>query len=208
MRIKKDTILKVNTLSATQHLTNEEYGALIRYIQIQDDKDGYRYESLQGIFLSAFQKWEKELSEDFEKKVLINPSILSAYSNIFKQVSHSRQKFEELQKRYDEEDEAKEEQQKPKKSKKAKTIQKDYMTDTFDIELEDGTAIIFNATYDRETLENIPSKIELTEFLKELGEATADEQAEILQRIERQGMLDHWKRHWKEYIEERSIFDD
>ena len=104
MRIKKDTILKVNTLAATQHLTNEEYGALIRYIQIQDDRDGYRYEDLKGIYLTAFRKWEEKTAEEFEKMALINPSILSAHNNIFKQVSHSRRKFEEMQDRYNEED--------------------------------------------------------------------------------------------------------
>ena len=46
MRRKNDTLIKYFQLANTMFLTNEEFGALVRKIMIEDDKNGIRYENI------------------------------------------------------------------------------------------------------------------------------------------------------------------
>jgi len=215
IREKNDTLIKWFQLSQTSYLNDEEFGAVVRQVMIHDDKEGKRYNNLTDEAIEELKEAEIKWKEQYQKLKFRNPMVGAAFNSLSIQVNISTEGYHNLAKRLNKDDdnddddndeENETDNNKPNKPQKS-TDTKNYMTDTFDIELEDGSAIIFNATYNEETNDNIPSKYELTEFIKEL-EATADEQAEILQRIERQGMLDKWKRHWKEYIEERSIFDD
>ena len=123
MRIKKDVLIKTYVLANTMHLTNEEFGALMRNVIIEEDTNDSRYENVAELLLDIFKSKESEWKQDLEKLLTLNPTLVSAYSLVYGQAKNSRLSFEKLQDRYNEKDNA---AKKPKEKPKAKTIDKTY----------------------------------------------------------------------------------
>lgn len=196
MRIKKDTILKTSILSATQHLSNEEFGILIRNIMIEDDKNYYRYENLQGVFLDIFKQKENQWKEDLEKTFLTNPTIIAAFNQVYGQASTSRKAFEELKRKLDEKD---------------NTVDNisGNNTDNGEIPAEDKyddeygeEKIYFKNTKHpmviRYTYENYPN-IFAQEDVEEI-KGLYGVNDEIIKRLIVQGNIENWKRHYEEIL--------
>jgi len=199
MRIKKDTILKANILSETAYLTNEEFGALIRNIMIADDKDGFRYEDLTGIYLKTYEKREQDWQEDLERLTLQNPTLIAAHTTVYKQVAHSRRAFESLQGNSD---------GSPKQGNKgdpkgtgattpALSLSKN--KDEFEIEFEDGESVIFEIEFEGSNVVNTPTKNEMIKYRDSLKGFSIEDKKTILEAILSEGSKNKWKKHWKEY---------
>lgn len=193
MRIKKDTILKTYILSNTQHLSNEEFGILIRNVMLEDDKDKYRYENLSGLLLDIFKKNEKQWKEDLEKVFLTNPTIISAYSLVFGQANNSRKAFDNMQDRYNEKDK----QAKKKKEEDTEFIEQ--QNNEFK-ELTFNTNYFINkktytATYKAEYENNVPNEEEIADLSFNTDNDTLIKLIEI-------GNEEEWKRHYEEILNE------
>ena len=145
MRIKNDTIIKWSNLAATMYLSNEEFGALIRNVMIEDDIKGIRHDYIPEDALKFLKEKEEEWQKDFSELSSKNPQLIQAFITVFGQASHSHRAFDKLQEKYDTEDieNAKEENKKPKaekpKAEKPKAekpkVSKQFNSDYFDLTL-------------------------------------------------------------------------
>lgn len=104
LREKNDTILKMFVLSDTMHLTNEEFGALVRIVMIEDDRKDKRYEGMKGFVLNEFKKKEQEWTKSFEQLTENNKTLISAFSTVFGQANKSHNSFLNLSKQYNNDD--------------------------------------------------------------------------------------------------------
>lgn len=100
MRIKNDTVFKHYIIPETMDLTNEQLGALIRKVMIDnDDKQGQqRYVDQDEEIIEYCKEKEEEWENDF-KKMIKNPIVRSAYTILKGQVGKSERAFREAVKR-------------------------------------------------------------------------------------------------------------
>lgn len=104
MRVKNDTIIKWSNLAATMYLTNEEFGALIRNVMIEDDKDNLHHQFVPEVALKFLKEKEEEWINDYSELNNKNPQLTQAFITVFGQVNHSHRAFDKLQEKYDVED--------------------------------------------------------------------------------------------------------
>lgn len=167
MRIKKDTILKTYLLASTSHLTNEEFGILIRNVMLNDDKNGYRYENLDGMFLELYKQKETEWINNFNELIISNPAIMSVYNLVFGQVSNSRNAFDKMQDRYDERDGKGEEQTEDTTQQTEEIEQCEELKEkVYKLKTFAGNEIEITAKYS-ECVVEMPSETELQNIINE-----------------------------------------
>ena len=96
MRRKNDTLIKYFQLANTMFLTNEEFGALVRKIMIEDDKNGIRYENIDEETKEDLKRLEKKWKEDFNNLRKKNPLVASGNASMSVQVKKSTKGFNDL----------------------------------------------------------------------------------------------------------------
>lgn len=96
MRRKNDTLIKYFQLANTMFLTNEEFGALVRKIMIEDDKNEIRYENIDEETKEDLKRLEKQWKEDFKNLKKKNPLVASANASMSIQVKKSTKSFNDL----------------------------------------------------------------------------------------------------------------
>ena len=151
MRIKNDTILKWRNLADTMYLSNEEFGALIRNVMIEDDTKDIRHDYIPKDVLKYLLEKEEEWRKDFSELYSKNPQLIQAFITVYGQASHSHRAFDKLQEKYDTEDientkeknkkaktekakaETKVEESKAEKPKVSKTFQNDFINVTLKV---------------------------------------------------------------------------
>lgn len=187
MRIKKDVLIKTYVLANTMHLTNEEFGALMRNVLIEEDTNDSRYENVAELLLDIFKSKESEWKQDLEKLLTLNPTLVSAYSLVYGQAKNSRLSFEKLQDRYNEKDNA---AKKLKDKPKAKTIDKTY---TFNFNsVGEGQEI---ARAPKENENNLPDSEHIQELI-----GLYDLDPFAISDIFKAGNEDEWKQNYRNYI--------
>ena len=196
MRRKNDVLIKYFQLANTMFLTNEEFGALVRKIIIEDDADEIRYENLDGetaFFLqTAEERWEQEYDALLKK----NPLIISAKASLSHQVNNSTRAFQALRERLENKNldgttdgDAAVDLGDPAKQVHTK----------FDITVG-GQVFSFDPTGVTH-LANFPRKADLEKFLASLS-CDDETKIEILDYICQMGAPDRWQVHWRKLARE------
>ena len=210
LREKNDTILKMFILSDTMHLTNEEFGALIRKVMREDDRKDKRYEELKGFVLNEFLKKEQEWEKSFNELTEKNKTMISAFSTVYGQANKSHNSFLSLSKQYDndnDDSDGTQDTQNDTQDDKTNTgtetpteQENGIQGDLEGEEWETKNMKIFNTEkdmyenwlieYQKKNEKNIPSE-----------EIQTYEYDEII-KIMNNGYEDSWNQHWKNYLEE------
>ena len=172
MRDKKDSIFNSEILHQTAYLTNEQFGLMIRIAMIEDDQQTEkRYENLNGIFFTSYQKKEEEWKEEFNN-ILDNPTLLSAYSVIYGCAAEKRKGYNDLKDKLDSKKPDKTE--KPDKTKSGKKEpQAKLYKESF---LFDDNSVIVSCLESNKG--NIPNKEDITKLQKQYDDETIIEMLE------------------------------
>ena len=196
MRRKNDVLIKYFQLANTMFLTNEEFGALVRKIIMEDDVDEIRYENLDGdtaLFLAkAEERWEQEYSALLSK----NPLIISAKASLSHQVNNSTRAFQALRERLENKNLDGTTDGEPAVDLGDPALQ---VHTKFDIQIGEQTFC-----FDPEGVllpANFPRQADLEQFLASLS-CDDETKTEILDYICQMGAPDHWQVHWRRLANE------
>ena len=207
LREKNDTILKMSVLSDTMHLSNEEFGALVRMVMTEDDRENKRYEGMKGFVLNEFKNREQEWAKSFEQLTERNKTLISAFSTVFGKADKSHTSFLNLKKQYENDDNDdkgnSEGTQGDKTNADTGTPTEQENGIQGDLEGEEWemkTIMIFNENTNQEEKWTI-------EYQKKNENNVPDETInnhynyDDIMKILDAGYEDEWKKYWEDYLE-------
>lgn len=208
LREKNDTILKMSVLSDTMHLTNEEFGALIRRVMTEDDRENKRYDGMKGFVLNEFKKKEQEWEKSFEQLTGNNKTLISAFSTVFGKADKSHTSFLQFKEQYENNDNNTQGNSKGTGDDKTNTdtgtqagTEKPTESDLEGEEWEMKTIIIFNENTNQEEKWTI-------EYQKKNEKNTPNETINNhypyndIMKILDAGYEDEWKKYWEDYLQD------
>ena len=196
MRIKNDTVIKSSKLADTAFLSNEEFGAIIRCVMINDDENEQRYEYLDEETAEFLKEKENEWKKDLENLKAKNPMVRMAYTSVFGQVKHSRDAFYRKQDDYNKKD-GKNQTDESDETTTAGKGQNKIITEQLELPLQDGYTLLLSVEYPPNKEKNIPSIEELKELIQNYED---DENIGYkIDGIIMDGNYDKWKKNWKAY---------
>lgn len=180
LREKNDTILKMSVLSDTMHLTNEEFGALIRMVMTEDDRDDKRYNGMKGFVLNEFKKKEQEWEKSFEQLTENNKTLISAFSTVFGKADKSHTSFLQFKEQYENND----------NGTQGDLDGEEWITKDIMIFNEEKNELEkWQIEFQKKNENNIPNE--------EINNLSYDE----IIRTMNAGYENYWNKHWKKYLE-------
>lgn len=207
LREKNDTILKMSVLSDTMHLTNEEFGALIRMVMTEDDRENKRYDGMKGFVLNEFKKKEQEWEKSFEQLTKNNKTLISAFSTVFGKADKSHTSFLQFKEQYENNDNGTQGSSKGTGDGKTNTdtgtptgTENPTESDLEGEEWEMKTIMIFNENTNQEEKWTI-------EYQKKNENNVPDETInnhynyDDIIKILDAGYEDGWEKYWEDYLE-------